>query len=33
MYAAIVIICITFILVNFILTKIKKGVLKWQEEQ
>ena len=32
MYAAIVIICITFIIVNWILTKIKKGVLKWQED-
>lgn len=32
MYAAIIIICITFILVNWILTRIKKGVLKWQEE-
>lgn len=31
MYAAIVIICITFILVNWILNSIKKGVLKWQE--
>lgn len=30
MYAAIIVICITFILVNWILAKIKKGVLKWQ---
>lgn len=32
MYAAIIIICITFIVVNWILTKIKRMVVKWQEE-
>lgn len=31
MYGAIVLICITFILVNFVLSKVKKRVLKWQE--
>lgn len=31
MYAAIIIICITFIVVNFVLNTIKKRVLKWQE--
>jgi len=31
MYAAIIIICIIFITVNWILTKMKKTVLKWQE--
>lgn len=30
MYAAIIVICLTFILVNWVLAKIKKGVLKWQ---
>ena len=32
MYAAIIIICLTFIVVNWILTKIKGMVVKWQEE-
>ena len=32
MYAAIIIICITFIIVNWLLAKTKKTVLKWQEE-
>lgn len=32
LYAAIIIICITFILVNWILNKIKRTVLKWQED-
>lgn len=32
MYAAIVIICLIFIIVNWVLNKIKKGVLKWQED-
>lgn len=31
MYAAIVIICIIFVLVNFALNQIKKHVLRWQE--
>ncbi len=31
MYAAIILICITFISVNFILTAIKRKVLRWQE--
>lgn len=32
MYAAIIIICITFIIVNWILNSIRKGVLKWKED-
>ncbi|GFN36614.1 ABC transporter permease [Tepidimicrobium xylanilyticum] len=32
MYAAIIIICITFIIVNWILTKVKRTVIKWKEE-
>ncbi|BFL75897.1 ABC transporter permease [Finegoldia magna] len=31
MYGAIIIICLTFIAVNFVLSLIKKRVLKWQE--
>lgn len=31
MYGAIILICITFIVVNFVLAKIKNRVLKWQE--
>lgn len=31
MYAAIIIICVIFIAVNWVLTKIRKTVLKWQE--
>lgn len=31
MYGAIIIICITFILVNFVLSLIKKRLLKWRE--
>lgn len=31
MYAAIVLICITFIIVNWILSKIRRYVLRWQE--
>jgi len=31
MYAAVIVICLTFTLVNFILTQVKKRVLRWQE--
>lgn len=32
MYAAVIIICLTFTAVNFVLTLIKKRVLRWKEE-
>lgn len=32
MYAAVIIICLTFTVVNLILTLVKKRVLRWQEE-
>ena len=31
MYAAVIVICLTFTVVNIVLTQVKKRVLRWQE--